>query len=72
MIAAALYYIGDYSLPFYFVGFLMIVCIYFIYNIKILENLVDSEEEPDFLKALIDIVFYSNLGYNYYFLFSCL
>jgi hypothetical protein len=54
--AAALYYIGDYSLPFYFVGFLMIVCIYFIYNIKILENISDSEVKPDFLKALIDIV----------------
>ncbi len=67
LIAAAFYYVGDYSLPFYFVGCLMILCGYFIYNIDIPEKISDSEEEPDFLKALIDIVSHINLGYCYCF-----
>ena len=34
---------------------------------RFLDEISDSEEEPDFLKALIDIVSHINLGYYYCF-----
>jgi hypothetical protein len=39
---------------------------------NILENFSGTEEEPEFMKALIDIVYFINVGYIDEFFCSCM
>jgi hypothetical protein len=53
-----LYYIGDYGLPFYVFGILMVGTIPLIYSLNIPDTVTEGEEqgEPEFLKSLMNFV----------------
>ena len=56
--AAILYYIGNYDLPFYVFGILMIGTVPLIYSLEIPDITAECEEhsQPEFLKSLLNIV----------------
>lgn len=53
--ASFLYYIGGYSLPFYFCGSAIFLCIPSIYNLQLPDE-TEITDEPQFMKAIFDFV----------------
>jgi len=55
--ASLLYYIGGYSLSFFFFGILMMLSLITLSYIEINDNIIDEDEElPNFLKLIFDKV----------------